>query len=339
MQGAIQVWKSNGEKEQSVKTTGKCLPASLLASNPSVASSQTHPVKQHPLLGLAGRCLSICALAGAAALAFLVASAPRATAQNLLYLPAYNSIPSPLAGDYLSEGFECCQVAEIGDGMSLSGFSGTIGQVTVIFDSWACQSGSVYGGNCTTTPGATFSWPITFNIYQVNEVDASGGSNPSQAPTPGPLLASITQTFKIPYRPSSTPSQCWGNNQVWYYSADKTCHAGLAFPLTVDFSPKWLYIPANNKIIVTVAFNTSTYGAHPIGTAACSSTAAGCPYDSLNVSVQGAGGSGVIDPAGIFVNSPYTTCNPAFPSGLILQTPCWPGLHPQIQVNAIPFLL
>jgi len=49
-----------------------------------------------------------------------------------------------------------------------------------------------------TTPGATFSQAITLNLYNVG----SGGSVGSQ-------IATKTQTFNIPYRPSTSAS-CTG---------------------------------------------------------------------------------------------------------------------------------
>ena len=59
--------------------------------------------------------------------------------------------------------------------------------VIVDMESYGCQSGS--GAACTTTPGATFPVPITLNIYQVGSY--------------GTPLATMTKTFKIPYRPSA----------------------------------------------------------------------------------------------------------------------------------------
>ena len=63
------------------------------------------------------------------------------------------------------------------------------------------------------------------------------------------------------------------------------------------------------------------------------------PYDSLNISTDGAPivGSSV-DPNGVFVNyySPglSLSCgNIGSPNGMMqLDTPCWTGFHPQIEV-------
>ena len=70
--------------------------------------------------------------------------------------------------------------------------------------SWACQAGGWNGSPspCATTPGATFSVPITLNIFGVGPATSNGPS------TVGSLLATDTQTFNIPYRPSADPIDC-----------------------------------------------------------------------------------------------------------------------------------
>lgn len=234
----------------------------------------------------------------------------------------YNSIPKPLPGNVASEGPEAYGFAELGDGFTLTTTTGTLGQVTVIMSSWACQTGNVTAG-CVTANGATFSQPITVNLYSYDGSLAT-------------ILGTITQTFNIPYRPSSTPSKCNGDAQMWYSSKDKICYHGLAVPITVNFSNQHLAVPANGELIVTVAFNTNTAGPSPIGTPG--------PYDSLNISTDGNGPSGLsggvgnlLDTNGIFVN--YITSATACPDNTVtgrvaLDTPCWTGFHPQIQVQA-----
>ena len=65
--------------------------------------------------------------------------------------------------------------------------------------SFGCESGTWNGSDCVTTPGATFSHPITLNIYNV------GPSN-----SVGSLLGTRTQTFNIPFRPSADDTNCTG---------------------------------------------------------------------------------------------------------------------------------
>jgi len=51
--------------------------------------------------------------------------------------------------------------------------------------SWACQTGNVSDGTCTTTtPGASFTVPITVNLYAV--------AGTATAPVPGVALAAKT---------------------------------------------------------------------------------------------------------------------------------------------------
>jgi hypothetical protein len=280
-------------------------------------------------------------------------------------LAIYNSIPSPLPVDSTSAGAEAVSFAELGDGLNLTASAGTIGQVTVVLNSWACQSGGVYAGNCVSGPGASFEQPITINIYSVTY----------NGDVPGPLkkLGSITKTFAIPYRPTSNPTLCPASAATfglvrWYDSADKSCYYAINQAVTVDFTPDKIAIPvgsyaapalgypvtttvAGARIIVTVAYNTSDAGPEPLGdNTACHSTTEGCPYDSLNIAVAGVGPTGLangvgafLDWNGIFVNytNPANSCSGEIATGELLldtsaTTPCWSGLHPLIEVQATP---
>jgi hypothetical protein len=137
--------------------------------------------------------------------------------------------------------------------------------------SWGCQSGAWFSADCVTTPGATFSVPITLNIYNAG------------SPTPGAVIASTTQTFAIPYRPSTDSINCTGGR--WYDAGSATCFNGLAHNITFDLSSLNVLLP--NSAVVGIVYDTTSYGPNPIGTgAACFSTSAGCPYDSLNVALS-----------------------------------------------------
>ena len=279
-----------------------------------------------------------CAFRTALVLLFFagVSATPLAAAQSQV---VYDSTPNPLPGNVVSEGPEAYAFNELGDAFHLaSPSSGTLGQVTVILSSWACQSGNWHSGNCVTTPGAAFSEPITINVYAVGPGPSVGG-----------LLATTTQTFNVPYRPSADP--VCGNDTAygftfptqWYDSNDKTCYHGLAVPIAVDFTSQHVS-PLPADIIVTVAFNTTHYGYSPIGQSApCFAASAGCPYDALNISTDTTHGvyaliGSPVDPKGIFVNhaNAYSACSPSSsPAGvLLLDTGCWAGYHPEIQVRA-----
>jgi len=207
--------------------------------------------------------------------------------------------------------------------------------VTVVLSSWACESGHWNSGDCVTHPGATFTQPITVNVYQ-----ATAGSLPVTPPTAGTLIATMTQTFTLPYRPSSDASKCpadYAGNSRWFSEKDKTCYHGLAVPISFNFAASSGF-QLTPDIVVTFAYNTTTAGPTPLGTQACSSSSGGCPYDSLNISTDGAGGQigTVLDPNGIFVNYilPNNACSPVtvVTGTLADDTGCWAGYHPEIQV-------
>jgi hypothetical protein len=228
-------------------------------------------------------------------------------------------------------GPEAYAFSELGDGLALTANTGTLKQVRVIMSSWACQSGHWYSGDCVTSPEATFSQPITVNVY------------PVAALIPGPLLATITKTFDIPYRPSSTPSLCGGDPNRWYNRKDKTCYHGIASMIVVNFSGSQVPLPSNGEVVVTVAYNTTHYGPSPIGeSASCYTSSGGCPYDSLNISTDTTDGNfqfvgAPLDANGIFVNYtlPNNSCTGTIATGVLTDdTGCWAGLHPEIEVKA-----
>ena len=190
--------------------------------------------------------------------------------------PAYDSIPSPLPGNYNSLGFQGWRTSEFGDHIALQpGTSRDLVTVDVGMSIWACESGD-YHANCVTTPGASFDWPVTLNIYEV-------GTAPYYV---GPLIATKTATFAIPYRPSGDPANCpqEANHDKWY-SADGVCNDGMAFPITFDFSADGLVLP--DEVIVTVTYNTRNWGYSPVGGVSTD------PWNSLNVGTENGGNASV----------------------------------------------
>lgn len=180
----------------------------------------------------------------------------------------YDSLLTPLPGNVSSYGYEATSSDELGDQIWFAGTARSLITGTVNMSSWGCESGHWNTGNCLTTPGANFSHPITLNIYKV------GPGN-----TVGSLIGSVTQTFNIPYRPSADPENCSGG--AWFDGTD--CWNGLA--TNIKFSIPNIVVP--NKVIVGIAYNTTHYGAVPIGeSAACFSTPQGCGYDSLNLGAE-----------------------------------------------------
>jgi hypothetical protein len=185
----------------------------------------------------------------------------------------YDSTVSPQPGNLPSVGAEAYAFNELGDGITFAGTARVAKTVTVTMSSWGCQTGSWYSNNCVTTPGTTFSLPITLNIY------AAG------SPAPGALIATRTQTFAIPYRPSADNTNCIGPDAgKWYQSSTGLCYNGLANNITFDLSAGNVVLP--NSVVYGIVYNTSHYGPSPIGESApCFSTSAGCGYDSLNIAL------------------------------------------------------
>ena len=182
----------------------------------------------------------------------------------------YDSTVSPLPGNLPSVGAEAYAFNQFGDGVTFAGTSRNLRTVTVTLSSWGCQSGHWYSDDCVTTPGATFTVPITFNIYNAG------------SPAPGSLIATRTQTFSVPYRPSADNTNCTGGR--WYQASTGTCFNGLANNITFDFSSLNVSLP--NSVVYGIVYNTTSYGPSPIGTsAACFSSSGGCPYDSLNIAL------------------------------------------------------
>lgn len=215
--------------------------------------------------------LTMAILATTAVLAVTAGAASGATE------PVYNNIPSPLPGNLPSWGFEATQTSEFGGQIGFAGTARKNPIVKVTMSSWACVTGTWNGGNCGTPPGTKFEWPLTISIYEVG-FDNSVGS----------LLARASKTYKMPYRPSANFAKCNGANAgKWYSTVSNACFKGKAF--TISLGLKAAKLPDN--VIIGVAYNTSDYGTAPQH-AACQSTEAGCPYDSLNVAVREAGEGG-----------------------------------------------
>jgi hypothetical protein len=164
----------------------------------------------------------------------------------------YKNIPSK---SLPALGFESDSVAEFGGEVEFAGGARHSPTVTVLLESYACQTGSV--ATCTTSPGTSFEWPITLSIYNVGSLA-----------TP---IARVTQTFKIPFRPSQSP-KC--PNVGWTKGYGREC--AFAKGAKIRFKLHGVALPA--QAVIGVAFNTETYGKEPTGVEG--------PYNSLNVAVN-----------------------------------------------------
>lgn len=182
----------------------------------------------------------------------------------------YNSVvDSPLPGNLPSVGAEAYAFNEFGNQVGFSGTNRQLTNVVVTMSSWGCVTGHWYSGDCSTPAGATFSEPITLNIY-----------NPPapSSDVPGTLITTVTETVAAPYRPSASP-KC-GSGE-WWDSSLKTCFNGMAFNVTFNLGS----VTVPNSVVYGIAYNTSHYGYHPI-TDSSNCPAGGCGYDSLNIALS-----------------------------------------------------
>lgn len=252
----------------------------------------------------------------------ILAVAPAAAGGTVVY----NNIPDPIPGNVPSVGFEATSTSEFGGQIELAGTSRNDPTVTVLMSSWACESGAWFSHDCVTTPGATFTHPITLNVYTVNADNS-----------PGSVVATVTQTFTMPYRPSADNANCVGDQAGEWFDGT-SCFNGLAFPISFDLTG----VTLPDKVIVGVAYNTSHYGDQPIGTQACNSTPQGCPYDSLNVGTNPSPSVGTALPTAndAYQNSSWSGAycdNGAAGTGSFrLNAGCWTGFLPAIEVQAGP---
>jgi len=232
-----------------------------------------------------------------------------------------------LPGNVPSVGFEATAASEIGGQVEFSTTGGQRPAVTLLMSSWGCQSGSWSLGNCSSAKKATFSQPIKVNVYAVGEGDE-----------PGQLIGSVTHTFAMPYRPSANYTKCTGADAgKWYDKSLGACYNGFAFKVTLRLGN--LDLP--DVAIISVTYNTTHYGYHPIGeSTSCFTSTGGCPYDALNVGTgesPATVGSQPL-PDDVYYNSAFggNYCDGgAGGTGTFrLDAGCWTGYQPGFMVKA-----
>ena len=121
--------------------------------------------------------------------------------------------------------------------------------------SWSCESGE-WNTTCVTTPGSSFQYPATVKFYNAA----------------GALLATKTQTFTIPYRPTSDPT-CPTNTN--YRNPAGGCSSGLAFKVAFDLRSLKATVP--DSFYYEISVNTSASGPAPTGGPATAK------YNSINL--------------------------------------------------------
>ncbi|MDM0029914.1 PKD domain-containing protein [Variovorax saccharolyticus] len=166
---------------------------------------------------------------------------------------AFDSMPAPFPPNMLSYGFQAQALASLGDHIVLApGTPRTLKGLALAMSSWACENGA--GTACTSSHGSGFDHPITVRISDDN----------------GAVLATHTQIFHIPYRPSADPT-CASATQ--WRAANGNCYNGFAFKIAFDLALLNVTLP--EVINFDIAYDTNTYGASPYGQTGA--------YDSLNV--------------------------------------------------------
>jgi hypothetical protein len=254
--------------------------------------------------------------------AMTAAGASAASASEVIY----TNIPSTLPGNFASVGNEAYSMSEFGGLVQFAGAARKNPTVIVAMSSWACQSGSWFAKDCSTAMGEKFEVPVSFGVYEV------GPGN-----TVGAKIAGGSKVFKMPYRPSASP-KCTGEKAGRWYGKGK-CWNGKAFKIALPL--KVAQLPA--QAIVSVSYNTTDHGPHPIGVTACNSTIAGCPYDSLNVGLiepsEGGATVGANPTEDVYVNSTYSEmfCSSGTPStfGPASCPAFWEGAQAGFTVKAV----
>jgi hypothetical protein len=113
--------------------------------------------------------------------------------------------------------------------------------------------------------------PITFNVYNVGTDNAVGS-----------IIASVTQTFAIPYRPSADATHCSATPTEWYNGT--SCFNGKAVDVTFTFPT---HPTVGTSAIFGITFNTDDYGYSPLH-------GSGSPTDSLNIATYPGTGGGLV---------------------------------------------
>jgi hypothetical protein len=240
----------------------------------------------------------------------------------------YDSTPVTGTVSVPSVGPEAYSFNQVGNEVIMRPHSGAIRHISVTMVSWACQNGA-WNTGCSTTPGATFTAPITLTLYRHSRTNPTTG-----AIEPGSRILSITRTFPIHYRPSSQSA-----TETRFMGKDGKLHNGrdqrITFPVNVQLT---------SDVVWTVGYDTNTSGLHPLGHTS--------PMDSLNVGLAPKARVGLDrTPDSIFwdTRSKGFTCADAtngngdsFQTGLVNRDgPCngtqnsWHGYVPAAQFSTI----
>ena len=252
-----------------------------------------------------------------------------------VFVVVYNTQPAVMPGSYPSVGFQATSTSELGDYLQLASTQRVAQRITFELTNWACENDFTSDGSggwianrsnndaCMTTPGSSYTHPITLNVY---EADTSGS-----VPVVGALVLTKTVNANIPFRPSyddrcTAPSGDVPFGGTWYDETTGSCSHGFNFDVPFDLDGEIL--PDN--VIVSVAYNTQSHGYSPIGSVG--------PFDSLNVAVGPVSPTvGInVDPDDIYWNTSHAsfyTDGGAAGVGILRQDSGWTGYVPVIKIE------
>lgn len=197
--------------------------------------------------------------------------------------PVFSNLPSPTPSNVPSQGFQCCATSEIGDEIQLEADTPRhAGFTTVLMSSWSLRT------DYPALPNSGYAHPITLNIYQ-NATDAANHF----------LMATLTQTFTIPWRPVADLT-CPGG--TGWKAANGNCYNGMAFTITFDLRSLNLVLP--DQFIYGIAYDTNSWGYNPIGLPG--------PYESLNVGTANVAGVTLSPTVGTDVNPDVVYWNTSY---------------------------
>ncbi len=286
--------------------------------------------------------IAVTAVISAGLVGSVVAAA--STAANAGGMPgdptvSYSSTTTVPSNEIESVGVEAYDFDELGNEVNLAS-SGTLSSVVVTMSSWACETGHWFDDTCSTTPGTTYTVPITLNIY-----------NSATGSAPGPLIATDTQDFAIDFRPSADNVNCTGGERGMFFDPTAgTCVEGISQNITfsasnfVDSADMPVVPTLPTKVIYGIAYNTDLNGYVPLG-------GVDSPADSLNIGLSTAVSAGTnAVPDHLFMtqsaSSPSLselTCDPLVPGAfqsynvvvITGNTGCGTGryLFPAVQID------
>jgi hypothetical protein len=241
-----------------------------------------------------------------------------ASAMSAQAVVVYDSTPAVIPANLASQPYQAQATREFGDHVQLAGSARLLTTVTMTMSNWAYQSIYLsdprYSGANLNNAGYTQN--LTANLYAVNT------SGP--VPAAGALLTTLTQATLIPWR-AEPNAACPG---IQWLSAEG-CRNGMAFNVSFDFSAANITLP--NDVIFSMAMNTQSYGANPIGSNG--------PYNSLNFALTGGTTVGAdANNDAVFWNTSngFNLSNPANAGVFAQDQGGWVGFTPAFQISAVP---